>query len=73
MIRFINNTERHDIIYFPFERGDQNVINTNQRFAKIKIRGLSKEYLDALQFIAEENLGLSAGDVKKALKIMEKA
>lgn len=62
-----------DIIYFPFERGDQNVINTNQRFAKIKIRGLSKEYLDALQFIAEENLGLSAGDVKKALKIMEKA
>lgn len=62
-----------EIIYFPFERGDQNVINTNQRFAKIKIRGLSKEYLDALQFMAEENLGLSAGDIKKAMKIMEKA
>ena len=62
-----------DIIYFPFERGDQNVINTNQRFAKIKIKGLSKDYLDALAFVAEENLGLTDSEVKKAMKIMEKA
>lgn len=62
-----------EIIYFPFERGDQNVINTNQRFAKIKIKGLSKDYLDALAFIAEENLGLTDSEVKKAMKTMEKA
>lgn len=62
-----------DIIFFPFERGDQNVINTNQRFAKIKIKGLSKDYIDALEFIAEENLGLTDGEVRKAIKIMEKA
>lgn len=62
-----------DIIYFPFERGDQNVINTNQRFAKIKIKGLSKEYIDAIEFIAEENLGLSNSEIKKAIKIMERA
>lgn len=62
-----------EIIYFPFERGDQNIINTNQRFAKIKIRGLSKNYLDALAFIAEENLGLTDGEVRKAMRIMEKA
>ena len=62
-----------EIIYFPFERGDQNVINTNQRFAKIKIRGLSKNYLDALAFIAEENLGLTDSEVRKAMRIMEKA
>jgi hypothetical protein len=62
-----------EIIFFPFERGDQNVINTNQRFAKIKIKGLSKDYLDALEFMAIENLGLSENEVKKAIKIMEKA
>lgn len=62
-----------EIIYFPFERGDQNVINTNQRFAKIKIKGLSKDYLEALAFIAEENLGLTDTEVRKAMKIMEKA
>lgn len=61
-----------EIVFFPFERGDQNVINTNQRFAKIKTRGLSKEYMDALVFIAEQNLGLSDADVKKAIRIMEK-
>jgi len=62
-----------EIIYFPFERGDQNVINANQRFSKIKIRGLSKDYLEALEFVAEENLGLTDGEVRKAMKIMEKA
>lgn len=62
-----------DIIFFPFERGDRNVLNINQRFAKIKIRGLSKEYIDALMFIAEENLGLKDGEIRKSIRIMEKA
>ena len=36
-----------EIIFFPFERGDRNVLNINQRFSKIKIKGLSKDYIDA--------------------------
>jgi len=62
-----------DIVYFPFERGDQSVINTNQRFNKIKIKGLSRDYIQALMFVAEKNLRLDIGEVKKAIKIMEKA
>lgn len=63
---------KDDIVFFPFERGDQNVINTNQRFAKIKTKGLSKDYIDALMFVAEQNLGLSDIDIRKAIRIMEK-
>lgn len=62
-----------EIIFFPFENGDRNILNINQRFAKIKIKGLSKEYIQGLMFIAEINLGLKNGDIKKAIKIMEKA
>lgn len=62
-----------DIIFFPFERGDRNVLNINQRFSKIKIRGLSKEYIDGIMFMAELNLGLKDGEIRKAIKIMEKA
>ena len=62
-----------DIVFFPFERGDRNVLNINQRFAKIKTRGLSKEYIDALFFLAIETLDLKDGEIKKSMKIMEKA
>lgn len=62
-----------DIVFFPFERGDRTVLNTNQRFAKIKIRGLSKDFLEAVMFIAEKNLRISSGDIRKAIKVMEKA
>lgn len=68
-LRVIWNDE---IVFFPFERGDQNVINTNQRFAKIKIKGLSKDYIDALMFVAEQNLGLNNGEIRRAIKIMER-
>lgn len=62
-----------DIIFFPFERGDQSVLYANQRFAKIRIRGLSKDYIEAVMFIAEENLGLKDGEIRKAMKVMERA
>ena len=62
-----------EIIFFPFENGDRNILNINQRFGKIKIKGLSKEYIQGIMFIAEINLGLKNGDIKKAIKIMEKA
>lgn len=69
----LNIIWNEDIIFFPFERGDRNVLNINQRFAKIKIKGLSKEYIEALMFVAEENLGLKSGEIKNAIRIMEKA
>ena len=62
-----------EIIYFPFERGDRNILNINQRFAKIKIKGLSKSYLEGIMFVAEQNLGLQDSEIRKAIKIMEKA
>jgi len=66
-------TWNDEIIFFPFENGDRNVLNNNQRFNKIKIRGLSKEYIQGIMFIAEINLGLNNNEIKKAIKIMEKA
>ena len=62
-----------EIVYFPFEKGDQNTININQRFGKIKIKGLSRSYLEALEFLAEQNLELTNSEVKKAMKMMERA
>ena len=64
---------QEEIVFFPFERGDRNILNINQRFSKIKIRGLSREYIDGIMYIAEQNLGLSIGDIRKAIRIMEKA
>ena len=62
----------NEIVFFPFERGDRNTLNTYQRLAKIKIKGLTKEYIEAVMFVAETNLGLGTGNVKKAIRVMEK-
>lgn len=45
-----------EIIYFPFEVGDQSVIAENQRVAKIKFKKLSAQYKEALIFIVEQIL-----------------
>ena len=61
-----------DIVYFPFELGDQNVIFANQRSGKLRIRGLSSQYIDGIGYIASEISGESSGAVKKAIKIFER-
>jgi len=61
-----------EIIFFPFDQGDQNVIYANQRLSKIRIRGLSMQYMDSLIFICEELSKLGQGEIKKALRTMEK-
>ena len=61
-----------EIIYFPFELGDQNVIYANQRTGRIRLKGLSTEYTDSVMYIAEEISGQSSNDIKKAVKIIEK-
>lgn len=61
-----------EIIFFPFDQGDQNVIYANQRLSKIRVRGLSMQYMDSLIFICEELSKLGQNEIKKALRIVEK-
>lgn len=61
-----------DIIFFPFELGDQNVIYSNQRSGKIRIKGLSSQYIDGIRYITEEISGANPNEVKKATKILER-
>lgn len=61
-----------EIVFFPFETGDQNVIFANQRSARIRIKGLSTQYLDSLMFITEDFSKVSEKNIKKAVKLLEK-
>lgn len=62
-----------EIIYFPFEVGDQTVIAENQRVSKIKYKNLSSQYKESLLFIIEQ---ISEKDeyskLKKVFKQLEK-
>lgn len=62
-----------DVIYFPFETSDLYAIYANQRFSKVRFDNLSMEYMDCLSFLAEQVSGLSKGDIKKAIKLIERA
>lgn len=63
----------NEIIYMPFELGDQTTIYTNQRVSKIKLKGLTNQYKEGLMYLAsqimgEENYGL----LRKVFKKIEK-
>ncbi|MBP3255941.1 MAG: hypothetical protein J6M60_05585 [Clostridia bacterium] len=63
-----------EIIYFPFEVGDQTVIYTNQRVSKIKFKRLSNQFKEGLMYVCgkiEEDEGGEAL-VRKAFKKIEK-
>lgn len=62
-----------EIIYFPFERGDQCALFENQRMSKIKFRNLSANYVDSISYMTEGILGCKSGDVRKAIKQIEKS
>lgn len=61
-----------DIIYFPFEIGDQNIIYSNQRTGRIRIRGLSTQYIDGISYMVEGITGGSPGEVSKATRMLDK-
>lgn len=62
-----------EIIYFPFEVGDQSVIIENQRVSKIKFKKLSDQYKEALIYIAEQILGQDEyAKMKKIFKQLER-
>lgn len=61
-----------DIVYFPFETSDLNAIYSNQRSGRIQLKGLSATYVDGIEYLVEEISDASQGEVKKAVKILEK-
>ena len=62
-----------EIIYFPFEVGDQSVIIENQRVEKIKFKRLSSQYKESLIYIAEQILEQDEySKMKKIFKKLEK-
>lgn len=60
-----------EIIYFPLQSEDQDRIMENQRLSRIKFKGLSSEFKNALMYVAEEISNDSSG-VKKAYKQIER-
>ena len=62
----------NELVYFPYENGDQSVIYANQRSSKIRIRGLSTQYIDGLKFTVEDITDKKSSEVNKAIKILEK-
>ena len=63
---------KDDVIYFPFETSDLYAIYANQRFSKVRFDNLSVDYMDCLAFLTEQ-LGISKGEVKKAIRLIERA
>jgi len=61
-----------EIIYFPFETEDLYAIFQNQRFSKVKFMGLGLEYVDAMIYLLEHMSGCSRGEIKRAIKAIEK-
>ncbi len=62
-----------EVIFFPFELGDQSVIAENQRVAKVKLKKLSEQYKEGLIYIVEQILGQNEyGKIKKIFKQLEK-
>ncbi len=63
-----------EIIYFPFEQGDQSVLIENQRTRKIKLKKLSKMYKESLEYLTEEILNNPQENAKlsKAFRQIEK-
>lgn len=59
-----------NILFFPFELGDQNAIFSNQRTGRIQLKGVSSQYVDGISFIAEEISGESQSNIRKAVKMM---
>lgn len=64
---------KDEIIYFPFELGDESVIIENQRVSKIKYKKLSAQYKEALIYIAEQILEQDEyAKMKRVFKQLEK-
>lgn len=62
-----------EIIYLPFELGDQTVIYKNQRVSKIKLKGLTNQYKEGLLYITNQIMGEENYSIlRKVFKKVEK-
>lgn len=62
-----------DVVYFPLDNSDQNVIVQNQRNSRIRIRKLSNSYRSSLIYLMESIMvDEPKQNFKKALKNVEK-
>lgn len=71
--RFYKIAWTEEKLYFPLENGDQAAIISNQRTAKIKLRNISIQYKESLEFMVEMIVPeVSPNEVKKIMKNIEK-
>ena len=76
-IYFSNNMSKEEDdylnFYFPMQSSDMDIIVQNQRLSKIKFKGISSEYKDALVGLVQEIAkGESPSNVKRAFRQLEK-
>lgn len=75
-LNFLSTNEfikwQDEIIYFPVDLQDMEIINQNERMAKIKFKGLTTTYLDSLQYLTELISGDDRAKVKKAMKFVDR-
>lgn len=68
-----NITWDKEIVYMPFELGDQTVIYKNQRVSKIKLKGLTNQYKEGLLYITNQIMGEeNYPTLRKVFKKIEK-
>lgn len=66
-------TWNSNIIYFPFEMGDQTAIIENQMSSKIKFKKLTNQYKEGMLLIVEEILGnVNLAELRRIMKQLEK-
>ena len=61
-----------NIVYIPFDTSDLYEIYQNQRYSKIRFSGLSMEFLENMAFLIENVTDCSGGDIRRAIKMIEK-
>lgn len=60
-----------NIIYFPFESGDDSAIAENQRLGKIKFVNLTVDYKDGIGYLASDISGEKIKNIKNIIKNLE--
>jgi len=63
---------KENIVYIPFDTEDLYEIYQNQRYSRVKFTGLSLDYMDSLSFLIENLTDCSEGEIKKAVRLIEK-
>lgn len=63
---------KQNIVFFPFDTEDLYEIYHNQRYSKVRFSGLSMDFMDSLSFLIENITECTRGEVRKAIKMIDK-